>query len=394
MNHAPSFDKTLLGSTQSKVNADHWDQVTRWWDEKNYKEVVRGVIDYADPSLSGKYGNADKTSYSIPHGSVIVNVRITDTMFEVDAPFLYMPEGPKVPIMRQVAQLNFSPLNLAQIVKKGDQLTFQYACPLELCEPYKVYDVLREVCLNADTYDDEYMTKFGAKRIHQPQVTPHSQETLDLAWEKFQSYLKEANDYIQYFDSKRTYGFNWDVISITLRKIEYYASPQGYLRTEIERAINDLGSNLPFNDRIARGKEFLHKLGTITREKFDADMYITETFIPYKWRSVLENIKQNFQHANETSAKEISNNDHTGATLTIMFAFYNLFYNNNVQDDVAAVVENALREAAGKPWQEASSILRRALDKILSGDLSIQISKEVNPRQARTGIFSGLFGRK
>lgn len=394
MNIAPSFDKTLLGSTQSKVNVDHWNQIMKWWEEKKYKEIISGIIDYANPSLSQKYGNSEKTSFSIPHGSVIVNVNITETSFEVNAPFLYMPDGPRVPLMRQIAQLNFSPLNLAQIVKKDDQLVFEYACPLELCEPYKVYDVLREICLYADTYDDDYITKFKARRIREPQITPYPKDTLDLAWNKFQSYLKEAQDYISFFDSKRLTGFNWDIISITLRKIEYYACPQGYLRTEIERAINELSSDVPFNDRISRGKDFLNRLQNISRERFDADMYIAETFIPYKWRSVLDNIKQNFQHANETSAKEISSGDHMGATLTLLFAFYNLYYNNNVQDDVAAVLEKAMSDASGKPWNESSGILRQALDKILSGDLSIQIHQDNNSRQSRSGIFNGLFGKR
>jgi len=369
--------------------------VLKWWEEKNYRDVVLGVIDYADPSLSGKYGNASRTEFTIPHGSIIVNVKVTDTHFHVEAPFLYLPEGPKVPIMRQIAQLNFSPLNLAQVVKKEDQLVFRYSCPLELCEPYKVYDVLREICIYSDTYDDEFITKFGAKRIREPQIRPYPKETLDKAWQKFQDYLREANEYITYFDSKRMYSFNWDIVSLTLRKIEYYACPQGYLRTEIERTVTELGSDKPFNDRVARGKEFLQKLSAMDRSRFDADMYVAETFIPYKWRSVLENIKQNFQHANETSAKEISNGDHIGATLTILFAFYNLFFSNNVQDDVAAVIENAMKDASGKPWPEASLILRQALDKVMSGDLSLQLAvTETNSRQARGSIFSGIFGRK
>lgn len=395
MNVAPSFDKTLLGSTQSKVNVAHWDKVMAWWDEKKFRDVVIGVIDYANPSLTQKYGNADKTEFSIPHGSVVVNVKVTDTTLEVEAPFLLLPEGPKVPLMRQVAQLNFSPLNLSAIVKQDNQLMFRYSGPLELCEPYKVYDIFREICVNSDTYDDEFITKFGARRLREPLITLHNQATLDQAWNKYHAYLKEAQEYISYFDSKRIYGFNWDIVSITLRRIEYYCSPQGYLRTEIERAIQDLGSDKPFNERVARGKEFLQKLAGIDRARFDAEVYVAQTFIPYKWRSVLDNIKQNFKYADETSAKEINSNDHIGATLTIMFAFYNLYYNNDVQDDVAAVVDNALGEAAGKPWNEASGILRKALDKILSGDLSLQVATTQNTRQSRTSGFLGsLFGRK
>lgn len=390
MNVIPSFDKTLLGSTQSKVNTSHWDTVLDHWEKKQYRDCVLAVFDYVDPAIAQKYSNADKTQFSVPHGSIVVNVTVDQSHFSVNAPFLAMPEGAKVPLMRQVAQINFSPLNLASISLRDNHLEFEYSCPLDTCEPYKVYDVLREICLYGDTYDDEFISKFGASRLREPVITRYSQQQLDQVWNKIQQYISEANQYVEYFEGKRLPGFSWDIISVTLRKIEYYASPQGYLRTEIERAINEMGSEASLHEKVSKGREFLNKLAAMDRSRFDEEMYMVETFIPYKWKSNLDNIKQNFQYAFDTSAKEISNNDHIGASLTILFAFYNLHYNNNVQDDVAVVVENAMSSAAGKTWQEGSGILRKALENIMNGNLTVTSE----PQRASKGFLAGLFGRK
>ena len=46
-----------------------------------------------------------------------------------------------------------------------------------------------------------------------------------------------------------------------------------------------------------------------------------------------------------------------------------MYYYNNVQDDVNAVVVRALEKASAKPWDEAAPILHAAMDNIMEGEL-------------------------
>ena len=50
----------------------------------------------------------------------------------------------------------------------------EYACPLSQSHPHKLYFILRNICHVGDRYDDEFCTKFGARRSYEPQVTPLS----------------------------------------------------------------------------------------------------------------------------------------------------------------------------------------------------------------------------
>src|SRR5688572_33194332 len=94
-----SYDKTLLQSLKTSLDYDYWKQVTDYWDAKNYRSAVIGVLEYINRDAITKFGNPEKTNFSIPHGSIIVDIEVTNTEFIVKAPFLGLPEGPKVPLM-------------------------------------------------------------------------------------------------------------------------------------------------------------------------------------------------------------------------------------------------------------------------------------------------------
>ena len=55
--------------------------------------------------------------------------------------------------------------------------------------------------------------------------------------------------------------------------------------------------------------------------------------------------------------------------LMIIYKFYEMYFYNNVQDDVNAVVVRALRETSAKSWEEAAPVLHEAMDDIMEGNL-------------------------
>ena len=146
-------------------------------------------------------------------------------------------------------------------------------------------------------------------------------------------------------------GFLWDILSITLLKIDYFCSPQGTLRNEIEKAITNLNGKDDYYARLGAGKEFLKKLQNLDRTKFENDLYKIDVFVPYKFRTNLESVRNNLKYAHETADKEIKAMDYLGATLTIEYGILNFFYSNNVEDSIAEILTQAMENAAGKPTQ-------------------------------------------
>ena len=90
------------------------------------------LLDYVNDEFREKYGNAKGTEFNIPHGSIVVNIKIEDDRLLIHAPFLSLPEKNRIPLLRQVAGLNFNAMDLAQVELKKDRLAFEYTCPLAL----------------------------------------------------------------------------------------------------------------------------------------------------------------------------------------------------------------------------------------------------------------------
>lgn len=75
MKQTPIFVAPVLGSTQSKVNKELFEQSVERYGEGKHLEAFHLLLDHLNPEFRTKYGNADGTEFSIPHGSILVNIR-------------------------------------------------------------------------------------------------------------------------------------------------------------------------------------------------------------------------------------------------------------------------------------------------------------------------------
>lgn len=389
---APVFDKTPLDSIHRPVDLNKWETVLDLFDEGKYKESLIALLEYVDRELVNKRGNPDRSEFVIPHGSIIVKLRIDKKNFYISAPFLKVPTTRYIPLLRQATQLNIYPLNLANIVLEDDLLIFKFSCPLELCEPYKIYDVMREICSYADSYDDEFIKKFGARWINKPVIKRFSGNLVDFTWQKTQNYLNEAAAFIDYFERKRLFAPCLDVIIITLLKIDYFAEPQGVLRTDIEKNISQLQNReVQPADRIRKGKQFLKHLQDYKKEEFANDLYVAEVFIPFKNNFTVDMIETYFQELYNTIKQKMAAREYMWVVFTLHDAFLTLFYQYIVPYNIRSVFTDSLLNASRKPWDEAASILWAALDKVMK---SVDGKLEINKSKTKKGLLAKLFGRE
>jgi hypothetical protein len=376
----------LYSSTASKVKTELWDSALAAYDEKQYLKSFHLLMDYVNTELRAKYGNAEGTVFKVPHGSIIVNVAINDETFSVSAPFLEVNQEAIVPLLRQVCTLNFSSLDLAQIYLRENHLDFEYSCKINETNPYKIYYILREICDIGDRYDDEFVTTFGAKRLYEPIVTPFSVDKAENAYQTVQSIIKQALDYTTYFESKRNYSQAWDFIAGALRQIDFYTHPQGQLKNNLDTAIKDANAEAPLPGLVTNMKNFLQEWQTMDKVKFIEDLYEIEIFISTKRRSSLQNIQENLEKLYERAEKGIQDGYQSAVAVDILFNFYNVYYHNNLQEDVNLVLVEALEKASGKPWKEATATLYHVLKKIMDGNLAPTPAK-------KGGLFSRLIGK-
>ena len=385
MNHqAPKFHRSFLGLAQNKTDVSYWDITLDAYNKKEYKASFYALLDYINPQLRKKFGNADQNYFEIPHGSIVIKIQLLEDQIEIHAPFLQLPSTNVVPILRKTAEINFSPLNLATIRLREEHLEFYFQCKLSTCEPYKMYYVLQEICHTGDTYDDYFTVRYGATSLQKPMIVPYSAQQAQQAWNYTYSYIDEALGYVNYFDSKRWYEMSYDILVIALLKIDYYASPQGHTRNEIEEAITYIRSQNTVYDKTHNCKNILLKIKERGKEAFITDLYQSEIFIPYKSTLPLSRIQDTWKDEFQRALKELDKNDHMSATLTIMFNFLYTFYNHFLPENVHSLMVNAMEKASGKTWNESSKILFEAMKDIMNGNIQT-ISK-------RKGFLASLFG--
>ena len=172
MKQTPRFVEPILDSTRSSLNPEYLDRSVEQYAAGNHKEAFHLLLDYLNDTIRPRFGNADGTEFRIPHGSILVCIRIDDGKLSIRADFLTLPAKQRTAMLRQVADLTLNRLMLSRFRKEGDKLRMEYECPLSQSHPHKLFFILRNICHVGDRYDDEFCTKFGAERCYEPRVTP------------------------------------------------------------------------------------------------------------------------------------------------------------------------------------------------------------------------------
>lgn len=370
MKQTLTFIPPVIASTESKINVDAFDVSVEAFENQEYQKSFYALLDYINSEFRTKYGNEQGNEFHIPHGSIIVNIKLDKDKLSITAPFVSLPEKGRIPLLRQVAGLNFNAMDLSMIYLREDKLSFEYSCPIQLINPYKIYYIFEEICRTGDKYDDEFETKFGAQRIYEPKITPYAPADVDRIYDSLQLCCQECLNAVKYFEPSRKYGYIWNIIDTSLMKFMYFANPQGQLLNDMQKAIRDMDrDDLPLPDIAAQGKAVIEKLQKMSKEELAESLYFVETFIPAKRRSNLQNIQENFEDSYKKITNYMESGDYMTACVMMLYKFYEMYYYNNLQEDVNKVVVKALQQGSAQPWEKAAPILYKAMEAIMEDEL-------------------------
>jgi hypothetical protein len=354
------------------MDSSYWPVATDAWKQGRYLDSFFAVLDYINPSLRKTYGNASQSEFSVPHGSVVVNMAIKNDSLEVNSPFVSTTGALRVPLLRRVAELNFYPLGLSQIKLAGENLNFEYRCTLDTCEPFKIYYVLKEICKTADQYDDDFREKFKTKNLVQPKVTQCTPQEADQAWTILQDIIADTLNFANYFDSQRWYNQTFDILNIGLKRIDYAVQPQGFLKNEIDRLIAEMSNqNANVMDRNKYARTLLAQLQQLPKEKLSESLYKSQVFVPEKWNLNHESTKKNLEGFAGNANKYLNEQNYIMAVMECLYAYYNLFFSNYVEKRISDEINAGLANASGKPWHEAAPALVYAMNNVMAGIFTV-----------------------
>ena len=388
-NVIPRYRKPIPSVGDPVIKVEHWDKAIDAYDEKEFKQAVFEVLNYINPTLlEGKDLSGDVEIIQM-QGSAEIQVKVTDDIFRVQAPFLKITsETNKVALLRRVGEVNFSPLGLASITLHGEELWFEYEMPLTVCQPNKVYDLLHEVCVYADDYDDQFIEKYKASFYKEPRITPLSEKESDEVWSQIQDIFEDYKNYTQFFIEKRWTNFQWDNVVISLLKLSNMPYIHGKLRSDlIEYVRNLFNGDLDFQFRVDKGVNFMKKLSAKSKEEIMKNAYHAEQFISLRWRSSPQIITDRLKNYLDQVKKYEKEDSNFNLSYYLQFTLLKLIYDFNLEESYKNAIEKVLEEVSGLEPGEAAVKLSKVYYQLYDGTVENQ---EVKVKKKK-GFFSKLF---
>ncbi|MDE6557024.1 MAG: YbjN domain-containing protein [Duncaniella sp.] len=373
---APVTDSQLV-----YTDGEVMDEAVEAYEQGDYLKSIQLLIDALDGDFREKYGNHDGTRFTIPHGSIVVDIDVSPDMLHISADFLRLPEKGRVAMLRKIAEMNIENLMLARFVKDGDYLKMEYSCPITDTHPHKIHSVLHNICTIGDKYDDELCTRFNAERCYEPKVTPFTPEQVADAYNALQSVGNLALSAAAEYSAQRRTIYAWTIVCGALYQFRFFANPQGQLINELEKAVESMNDERPLEELVSRGVNFLTKLLSVPEEQLAKDLYVVEMMVSVKYYATLASVQDELEYLNDGVTEAMQKKDYDQVAVRIYYMFYKMLVENEMPLLVDYAIVTALRESAGLPLKEAAEILSAALDKIMDGDLEIPVSGDADEEE-------------
>lgn len=389
----PHFKRPIKGLSDPKVAESCWDKAVDAYDNKDFKQSVIEVINYINTSALKGVDTTKDFEIIKEQGSAEIHISLTSTELFVKAPFLKVTDSTnKIALFRKVSELNFSPLTLAQVYLKGDALWFEHKCPLELANPYKVYEVFREISVNADDYDDEFVEKFKADFYSENTGKELTEEEQTTVWNQIDQIREDYKIYSQAFKEKRKDNFQWDIVLISVLKLSNMPYVNGMLRTKLQEYVNNMmNGNIDFNFRVDKGTSFMKKLCNMSKEEIMKDVYHADSFISLRWRSSTEIMQNEAKDMEEIVRNYQKNNDNFALSYYLQVSFLHLVYKFNLETERLDMIYNVLEDVSGLEPHEGAPKLAKVYDCLLNGQIIKGNRSSSSNKKEKKGFFAKLF---
>lgn len=342
MYHAPLIHHPIVYQSYNNTHPALWEGVMKAWRNKDYKQTIYQLLNF----LGVEYDEKD-TVHIIPHGSINIFLEIDDEKLKITAPFISIEGSIQLPILRQILLINHDPLQLTRVILNENHLDFYFKSLLSHCDPYKIFDVLKEICIHADLYDDNFIRKYKASRIVAPQITYHSEDVQSKCISEFRKILEDTEATLQMLLQDRAHEYIWDNLVIMLLKIDFIISPGGHIKSDIEKGIVEMHSNIELSEKINIGKRLLHQFKTLSDEQIKENLYSIKTFVPLKELISHESFKNQLQQIVLQVQREFQKKEYLAAYFTTLYQILFITYQYDLDEECMPFILQIFDELQG-----------------------------------------------
>lgn len=355
----PQYIKPFESLEEPAIDVEVWKEATDAFDSKKYKDSVIHLLNYINPKVLKGVKTKGDIELVQTQGSAEIHLTITESMLRIHAPFLKVTEDTNVvALLRRVTEINFTMLDLAQIVLEGDELFFKYEAPLSTCQPNKIYTVLRNITFRADDYDDLFVEEYGAVFYKEPNTTPLKEKEVKETLGQIREIFSKFDEDTTYFVENRKDNYRWDAIVISLLRLSNMPYMQGKLRSEIIENIERMyNGDIDLTQRINKGLLYIKELQELSDSYYEESLYHADQFISLRWRSSPHIVEERMENHKETIDEMEAAEDHMAIAYFLYAIFLKLIYNYNLDKNYKDAIEATLTKVSGKSTEDAAPLL-------------------------------------
>lgn len=387
----PRFQRPIKSKGEPRSALAYWTKAMEAYDAGDHRSALINTLLYINPSLLNGTDIEGPVQIVRPQGSAVIHIEITADSFSIRAPFLRITESTnKIALYRRVAEVNFHPLKLTQIHLNAGILWFEHQTKIELCNPYKVYDLLKEISLFADDYDDEFIEKFGATFYQEPKITPLNDREKETVWQQLEDILSDYKKYSTFFLEKRWNDFQYDIAACSILKIVNMPYVHGTLRTTLESYVVTLfDTQIDFNLRTDKSFGFMEHLCSMGKEDYFKNIYHAESVISPKYRSSTQALQNEAKRIENNIANFKQTNNNLMICYYLQEHFLYFLYLLNVEEHHKEIIYNVLESVSEKEVEDAAPQLLQLYQCFLDGTADELIKPKTSSQK---GFFSKFFG--
>lgn len=341
-------------------NIHYWYQANELYREKRYRDSFIHVLKFLNEKAVNEKVHSNTMEFKLAHGSVLLEMQLDATDYSIRVPFL-KATNESLPVLRRVLELNFNVLTLSQIYLEDDILYFFHKDSLETAEPHKILELIREICLHADHYDDLFTREF---RVELPPGVTHlslSKEELESDYEQFTASLTEGIEASRFFLNKRFFYLALQALIISLLKTDYYLIPEGYVKSELNeilaKALDSEENEMVINTLVDR----IDKLKNLSFNDFSESMYKPQNLIPLRRFISLEEITSDISQVKTESLNLRNEAAYMPMVMQAQRFFLELLETSQVPVNIEQKIHNALLATSNRPFKESSDTLMQLI---------------------------------
>lgn len=365
MDKSPKHFSNYFENFETEYNNPVWELVRKAHEDKKYKEVFYRSLNYINGSSRFNESLLESKSLQVLQGGRPIDISWDDDRVKFKTELLNFHGNVELAALRKMSEFSFYDLKLVQLKVIDDKIILLYQEEWIALDPYKLFDVMEDLCNFGDFLESYMVKKFGLVSLNQTRRTFVENKKIDAAWGLFQEMNKETKQLLDDFEKKRWRDSIVELFWNYLQKIEFTFSPRAYLKLEIKSALTDLNPGVNFDTMYAKVFTNFKKISEISKENFQKSFFKEKSFMPARRVAYVERTKMHFDDYMKNAFQYRNKQDHILTTLYLNTAIYTYLNRYFCEKELEVYLKNLLNRGSVANWKTSSERLYQGIERYL-----------------------------